>query len=773
MPPRKRLGQLLTELKVIDEAQLQSALGHQKQWGGKIGAILVEKGFCSEDQMVAVLSQHLGIATVKLLGSQVDPRAVKAVSRAVAERLHVFAYEIVGAGRSEVVSVAMSDPTDLSAVDQLAFHTGKRIKAMLASDSEILAAIEQHYLEGGKGKSGTNVRPLAAAANRPTPLRVAPPVATAVEPVAKVEPPRPAPYIPPPVPQNAKPQPVALDEIELPSEGNGQSAHGFDAEQERLRQQFPATDAIEAPPEPEEPMTLETPATLQGWKEGPQAAGIDWQEKTGPIESKEQQPASGSTAADTEPVPEAEAPSEWHDGGGAAQEAEPAPPEWQAGGEQERVAEEAPAEWSSGEERGEAAKGAPAEWHAGEEGRPAEEAPAEWRAGEEQAAAEAAPAEWQAPEESAQEAQTPAAAQGGEERAEGEQAPAEWQGEQAPAEEAPSEWQAEADQTQPAEPAPAEWAGTEEAPAETAPAEWGEGEVTAESREWSEQGQQVAAAAETSSDWGGAPAQEKRPREWSAQEPRVPEARAQEFPREVPQDAWEDVPVEDATEAPEQWSESKEPASEGSAFAAEAPPAGGPVALPGPREPAIAEAFAEQNAPAETAGAEFARQEQERQTPASNESAWAESGDVRGEEPAYGGAGAAEESTDRFRTPRATAAFGGEAPLQEALEGEDRAEEEWPPQEATQEEVEWAAAPEPLSAADVATLAALGIDPGDVTGAMRAVACLVRVLNRRQAIDVEELAAEIRESRASSAEVASSEGNPGAEESGPIAGSRE
>jgi len=84
MPPRKRLGQLLTELKVIDEAQLQSALGHQKQWGGKIGAILVEKGFCSETQLVAVLSQHLGIPTVKLEGSAIDPRAVKAVSRAVA-----------------------------------------------------------------------------------------------------------------------------------------------------------------------------------------------------------------------------------------------------------------------------------------------------------------------------------------------------------------------------------------------------------------------------------------------------------------------------------------------------------------------------------------------------------------------------------------------------------------------------------------------------------------------------------------------------------------
>ena len=42
MPPRKRLGQLLTELHVVDEHQLQSALGHQKQWGGKLGAIIVK-----------------------------------------------------------------------------------------------------------------------------------------------------------------------------------------------------------------------------------------------------------------------------------------------------------------------------------------------------------------------------------------------------------------------------------------------------------------------------------------------------------------------------------------------------------------------------------------------------------------------------------------------------------------------------------------------------------------------------------------------------------
>src|SRR5579862_6163182 len=145
MPPRKRLGQLLTELGVVDEHQLQSALGHQKQWGGKLGAILVQKGFCKEPDVVTALSKHLGMPAVRLADAKIDPRAIKYVSKQIAEKLHVFAYEVSGSGRSEVVTIAMSDPTDLSAVDQLAFHTGKRIKPMLAGDSEIVQAIGLHY----------------------------------------------------------------------------------------------------------------------------------------------------------------------------------------------------------------------------------------------------------------------------------------------------------------------------------------------------------------------------------------------------------------------------------------------------------------------------------------------------------------------------------------------------------------------------------------------------------------------------------------------------
>ncbi|HXN55091.1 MAG TPA: hypothetical protein VN874_02390, partial [Myxococcales bacterium] len=173
MPPRKRLGQILIELGLIDEHQLQSALGHQKQWGGKIGGVLVQKGFCTEANVVTALSQHLGMPIVRLAEVTIDPRAQKVVSRQVAEKLHVFAYELTGAGRSEVVTIAMSDPTDLSAVDQVAFHTGKRIKPMLCGDTELTAAIHKYYpVEAAATAAAGAARPGA----RPLPPLGPPPV---------------------------------------------------------------------------------------------------------------------------------------------------------------------------------------------------------------------------------------------------------------------------------------------------------------------------------------------------------------------------------------------------------------------------------------------------------------------------------------------------------------------------------------------------------------------------------------------------------------------
>jgi Type II secretion system (T2SS), protein E, N-terminal domain len=218
MPPRKRLGQVLMELGVIDEHQLQSALGHQKQWGGKLGGILVQKGFCSEDDVVTALTKHLNMPRVKLAGIKVDPRALKCVSKQIAEKLHVLPYELSGSGRSEVVTIAMSDPTDLSAVDQLAFHTGKRVKTMLAGDSEIVAAILAHY--GGPEEKKEPTDKVA----RPAGPNVAPgtPAGSVAGFPKRIDPPAPGgaataratPYIPPPIPAAKSSPSQKLEEIE-------------------------------------------------------------------------------------------------------------------------------------------------------------------------------------------------------------------------------------------------------------------------------------------------------------------------------------------------------------------------------------------------------------------------------------------------------------------------------------------------------------------------------------------------------------------------------
>src|SRR5438105_11646346 len=113
----------------------------------------------------------------------------------------------------------MSDPTDLSAVDQLAFHTGKRIKPMLAGDTEIVQAIQTHYAEEKKPAAPApqpkpvtgQMAPVAAAQPAPAaagtqfPRRIGPDAAGT---------PRAAPYIPPPIPAAAQKPAQKLDEIE-------------------------------------------------------------------------------------------------------------------------------------------------------------------------------------------------------------------------------------------------------------------------------------------------------------------------------------------------------------------------------------------------------------------------------------------------------------------------------------------------------------------------------------------------------------------------------
>jgi hypothetical protein len=147
MNPRKRLGELLIESGVIDEFQLKAALGHQRQWGGKIGQTLVDLKLVTEPAVVSALARRLECDVARLDELRRTPEleeALRLVPAALARKHLALPLE---ATRS-TLAVAMADPGNVTAVDELGFHTGRRVKALLAGPREIARALARYYGDG-------------------------------------------------------------------------------------------------------------------------------------------------------------------------------------------------------------------------------------------------------------------------------------------------------------------------------------------------------------------------------------------------------------------------------------------------------------------------------------------------------------------------------------------------------------------------------------------------------------------------------------------------
>lgn len=229
MNTKKRLGELLLEAGVIDEAMLQSALGHQRRWGGRLGQALLDLKLVSEAVIVEALSRKSGIEVARL--SELEPyaldQATKLVPREFAQRNNVFPM----AADTSSITVAMSDPTNLALTDELRFRTGRRVKVCIGGDREIAEAIRFHYpheyqapasialdientggdglplaepFEGGSTEDmRAMLEPTRHVAPRPTATPVpAPPVPSAAPALAR-------PAVPPPAPSVASAVPVA------------------------------------------------------------------------------------------------------------------------------------------------------------------------------------------------------------------------------------------------------------------------------------------------------------------------------------------------------------------------------------------------------------------------------------------------------------------------------------------------------------------------------------------------------------------------------------
>lgn len=141
---KKRLGEMLLEAGVIDEAQLHAALGHQRKWGGKLGQALLDLKLASEPQIVGALARKFGYDVAPVATLPRTPQ-VEAAMKLVPRELALRQMLLPIASDTTSLTVAMADPSNIAVVDELSFRTGRRIRIVLAGDREIAAAVRRLY----------------------------------------------------------------------------------------------------------------------------------------------------------------------------------------------------------------------------------------------------------------------------------------------------------------------------------------------------------------------------------------------------------------------------------------------------------------------------------------------------------------------------------------------------------------------------------------------------------------------------------------------------
>ena len=137
----QRLGDLLVKEKIITQEQLHQATKNQKENNSRLGAALVKLGFLTEEDFTNFLSRQYGVPAINLAYFEIDASVVKLIPHETAKRYQILPLSRVGAS----LTIAMVDPTNVFAMDDIKFMTGFNIEPVVASESSILEGIEKAY----------------------------------------------------------------------------------------------------------------------------------------------------------------------------------------------------------------------------------------------------------------------------------------------------------------------------------------------------------------------------------------------------------------------------------------------------------------------------------------------------------------------------------------------------------------------------------------------------------------------------------------------------
>ena len=142
-----RLGEILLKESLITQDQLDKALEFQRSNGGKLGSCLTKMGYITDDDITGVLSRQYGVPSINLKYYEIDPNVIKLIPQDTALRYQVVPLSRVGS----VLTIAMTDPTNVFAMDDIKFMTGFNVEPVVASESAIGEAISRFY--GGGASS--------------------------------------------------------------------------------------------------------------------------------------------------------------------------------------------------------------------------------------------------------------------------------------------------------------------------------------------------------------------------------------------------------------------------------------------------------------------------------------------------------------------------------------------------------------------------------------------------------------------------------------------
>jgi type IV pilus assembly protein PilB len=143
-----RLGEILIKESLITSDQLRQALEHQKANGGRLGTCLMKLGFISDDEITGVLSRQYGVPSINLKFYEVDASVIKLIPQDTAVRYQIVPLSRVGS----TLTIAMTDPTNVFAMDDIKFMTGFNVEPVVASETAIAEAITKFYGEIESGE---------------------------------------------------------------------------------------------------------------------------------------------------------------------------------------------------------------------------------------------------------------------------------------------------------------------------------------------------------------------------------------------------------------------------------------------------------------------------------------------------------------------------------------------------------------------------------------------------------------------------------------------